>query len=144
MVKRNVVLSLVLFLVLLLVLALARSANGFVAGETVKITALSAVATGTSSVFALNQYDRVGLAVKWATGVTAGVVKLETAATSSDADTWNEVLALNVTAAPTPPCTTADGADVVAQYGRVRISTTISGGGSPSATAYVFLRKTGN
>lgn len=110
-------------------------------GATIKDTALSAVTTGTSSVFNLDSYDRVGLAVVWATGVTAGVVTLETAATSSASGTWQDTISLSVPASP--PATTSEAVDICAHWARVRVSTTISGGGSPSVTAYIFRRKVG-
>lgn len=142
MTKRN--LSLVLSLLLALSFFVAPTQARY--GETVKLTSANlfgaaTITTGTSRVFALNAYDRVGLSVKWATGVNAGVIKLEFAATADEADAWQEGIALNVTAATTPPSTQSDALDVCAQYARVRVSTTVAGGGSPSAAVSVFLRR---
>jgi hypothetical protein len=106
------------------------------AQETQKITALLAVTTGTSSVFALNNIDRVGLLVEWSTGVGAGEIVLETAATPDYAGTWNETLALSFPASV--PAATADSVGIAALYGRVRVRTTVSGG---TATAIVTLQR---
>ena len=110
------------------------------AAETVKHTALSAVTSGTSVVYALNNRERVGLQVTWATGVTAGVVVLETAPTMDYGGTWDTAITLDVAAATTPPSAQSDAVDICAAYARVRVSTTVSGGGSPSVTAYILLQ----
>lgn len=112
------------------------------ATDTQRYTALSAVTTGTSVVYALNNKDRMGLSVNWASGVTAGVVVLETAPSSDYAGTWEPQITLNVTAASTPPSNQSEAVNVAGMFARVRISTTVSGGGSPSATAYIILQDT--
>lgn len=108
--------------------------------ETVKYTALSAVTTGTSVVYALNNKDTVGLQVAWASGVTAGVIVVETAPTQDYAGTWETQITLNVTTAGTPPCVQSEAVRIAGAFARVRVTTTVSGGGAPSATAYIMLQ----
>lgn len=107
--------------------------------ETTKYTALSAVTTGTSPVYSLQNVDRVGLQVAWASGVTAGQIVFETAPTVDYSGTWTTAITLD--AASSPPSTNADAVEIAAAFGRVRVTTTVSGGGSPSATAYLLLQK---
>lgn len=112
------------------------------ASETVKYTALSAVTTGTSVVYALNNKDTVGLQIAWASGVTAGVIVLETAPTQDYAGTWEPMITLSVASAGTPPCVQSEALRIAGAFARVRVTTTVSGGGSPSATAYILLQDT--
>jgi|SRR6185436_1283617 len=110
--------------------------------ETRQDRSLNAVTTGTSIVYSISQYDRIGLSVIWASGVTAGEVVLETSPTNNSAATWSEAISLNVTAAPTPPSISAESIDIAGTFARVRVSTTVSGGGTPSATAYITMQNT--
>ena len=110
--------------------------------DVLKYTALSAVTTGTSVVYAINGKDHVGLQVAWATGVTAGIIVLETAPSMDYTGTWDPMITLNVTAASTPPSLQSEALAVVGAVARVRVTTTVSGGGAPSATAYIYLQDT--
>lgn len=105
------------------------------------ITALSAVTTGTSNAYAINDMDRVGLTCQWASGVTAGVVVLEAAPAQDYTGTWNALVTLNVTGAGTPPSIQASAVEVVGLFVRARVTTTVSGGGSPSVTAIIDMSR---
>lgn len=110
--------------------------------ETKKITALSAVTTGTSNAFSLADVDLVGMDVEWAAGVTAGVIVLERATSQDYAGTWKALVTIDV-AAVTPAATDGDAVTVVGGFVRARVTTTVSGGGAPSATVYINMTRRG-
>jgi hypothetical protein len=116
----------------LALLGLAIWQPGQTRAETSTRAYLTARTTGTSAVFALNTTDVVGLTVAWSTGVTVGQVVLETAPTATYSGDWTNAITLDAPA--TVPSVTADAVQIAAAFGRVRISTTITGG---TVTAYV-------
>jgi hypothetical protein len=111
--------------------------------ETRTITALNAVATGTSNAFSLADMDLVGLDVDWATGVTAGIVVLERAPTQDYAGTWKTLATADVTAV-TAPATDGEAVEVVGGFVRARFTTNASGGGAPSAVVRINMSRRGN
>lgn len=99
------------------------------------IRLLNGVTTGTSDAVPINEFNRVGGSVAFASGVNAGAVVFETAPTKTYSGTWAE--AFTITFSGTAPNVLVDAASIAANFIRARVTTTISGGGSPSATVYL-------
>lgn len=77
--------------------------------------------------------------IKGATGVTAGAVSIETAPSPDYAGTWTPLVNALATPTTNPVVVVADTEKIYAYEGalaavRARISTTVSGGASPSVT----------
>ena len=96
---------------------------------------LSAVATGTGSVAKLNgEHEHLRVYARWASGVSAGEVTIEEADDPDYAGTWAEVGVLSFVDDGISTLATAAGAMLNV---RARITTTVSGGGSPTVTVRI-------
>lgn len=108
--------------------------------ETRSILALSGVTTGTSNAYSLADMDTVGIDCDWASGVTTGIVALERAPTIDYAGTWKSLVVTDASAV-SPAATDGDALDVLGGFVRARVTTTVSGGGSPSVTVRINMRR---
>jgi hypothetical protein len=110
--------------------------NQYAAMSGVPFLLQTAATTGSGTILAIPQSFTVhSFIISVAAGVTAGAVQIEKSNDPADANTWDPL-----TASPTSVATAAS-TDISIDYigrlnfVRARVTTTISGGGSPSITA---------
>lgn len=84
------------------------------------------------------------LIVVTAAGVSGGVVELEGSPTTAYGGTWKQLASITTNAASTVFAASIDAGDTAAPafpYLRVRVSTVISGGATPSIDAYLLVKR---
>lgn len=94
----------------------------------IPVTSLSAATTGTGTAFAMNNAVQVGWAVIWSSGVTAGEVKIEAAASANYSGTWYELDKQTFSAAPAANSVMLGTFPGPLLFVRARVSTTVSDG----------------
>lgn len=126
---RNNLLSILLSIVLVLDVGLhlynplARAQN-----NQPPITSLNAVTTGTGTSVSTSSAIQIGYSVIWSAGVSAGVVVIEAANSSSYAGTWAQIDSLDFAAAPAANSMVTGTYPGPLQFTRCRVTTTVSGG----------------
>ena len=97
----------------------------------------------TSDEVDISNAKHLGFIVVSAAGVSGGVVELESSPTTGYTGTWKQIGTLTTNAATTvfaDSYAPTDGG-FPSRYVRARISTVISGGGSPSVSVYLVVQR---
>ena len=102
----------------------------------VEITSLAGQTTGTGPAVPVNNRAKVGLLVEYSTGVSAGEVTLEAAATSDYSGLWSPQFTVGQPAS-VPGCA-GQAAEIVGAFVRPRVTTTVSGGTIVKMVVYIY------